>query len=223
MAAVKQPDPSTRIRDLDGLPRLGERADEVLRRARMFVFAVAQGGFWVRAAMAGYTPQAHGIGLYLVSWLGGERSFEEWRSVRASRSTKDPDLPDAVAELRAFLERWQPLARSVAEGIEDADLREEVLSELSDEGRQPRTITARAIALAELLASFAVGEAYETFWRGLVAEGIEAAAARAKIVGEEARTHVENEAFVAGELEEIQLERERIADGVQRWLDERRA
>jgi hypothetical protein len=133
------------VRDLDHEP-LSPDAEATLRRARVFLYGAAMPARRTALLLAGYGPDTHRDGVFRLSILSGERSFDEWRLWRALRPPHDPDLPEQVASLEAFADRWLALARAAAARLVDPGDRNEVETYLAEERTFPsRTWRAKAM------------------------------------------------------------------------------
>lgn len=205
------------------LPPLSDPSDETLRRLRVFLYGVALGGFWVKAVLAGYTPNAHLNGSYLAGWLSGERPFGEWRQWRSLRPPQDPDLPAVIAQMEAFLGRWQPRSLLAIDSIPEGDLREEVATYLGGAGREYPSVTWRAKAFACRLEGLAKVEPYRPAWLALVALGVEEELARFRVALAAAQEFILSAPLDQAELDDIQRTREEYAAHAEDWLDEQRS
>jgi hypothetical protein len=216
------PPPHTWLCELDTEP-LSLRADEALRRLAMFLCAIQRPHLQTPALLAGYDEQTHLHGAYLASWIAGEQSLERWRITWALKPRVDPDLPDEIAALEAFVAAWQPRALAAVEVVEDPGDREEVRSYLGGELDRPSRVWRASawIARVEHLAKVPA-DGYETTWRALVAEGFVPELARANEVLETVRRSLAEGPLLAGELAAIHAARESSAADAERWLAARR-
>lgn len=213
------PPASTNLFELP-LPPLSEAADEAVRRARAFLFGVAQGGFWMRAVLHDYTESAHRIGVFLFSIATAERSFGEWREWRALRPSRDPDLPELVEKLAAFRDRWLPRALECLAALEDEGDRDECRVYIGeDELRPSRTWTAKAFV--QRIRHMERDPLFAPVWSALVARGV------VEELPDFDRALGDVEAFLRAapltdeELADMQRGREKAASDLARWLEER--
>lgn len=216
------PAPRTLLRDL-GLPPLSPSAQEQLTRARVFLFVVQQPDVQVRALLAGYSRETHVTGAYAASLVSGERQFGEWRQWRSLRPPRDPDLPELVAALDGFVQRWQPRALAAVAELPNPDHRRELETYLGDDRDRPsRTWRAKAWAShVELLGKIPTPFALAV-WDALVAQGIEAELAQFRVTLEAVQRFIAEAPLEAEELAEMQAAREDAVPYVVEWLDARR-
>jgi hypothetical protein len=219
----ERPSPNTPLCALDKTP-LSDESEQVLRRARAFLYGIAQPARQVAALMADYTPELHRDGVYRLSWLSGERLFGEWRDWRSLRPPRDPQLPEQVAALAAFADKWLPRAVAAAGAVADDDDRAEVLALLEPGTTYPST-TWRAKATVRALRALcdAVWPPHRVVWERLEAEGfaaeLPAFEARLKTVED----FIASAALDSEEIADIHRAREDAASHVQEWLDARKA
>jgi len=207
-----------------GLPPLSAPVDELRRRTYTCLRAIAQGGLWVKVALAGYTVKAHEDGIYIVALLGGQRTFGEWRLLRSLRPMRDPDLPRHVATLDRFFERWQPLALGAADAVQEQAERDEVkIYVQTDPFFSTVSKTWRAKNFANRLRGLAKIPIYAAAWDSLVAAGLEDELVSFDAVLGEVQRFIREAPLEPAELDEMHHARERHGPEAQAWLDERRA
>ncbi len=215
------PPPDLEALDDLPLPPLGEAADETVRRARAFLFGVAQGGFWARAVLQGYTPNIHSTGVAHFRMVTAETSFAQWRLWRALRPTTDPDLPVLVDQLAAFRDRWLPRALEAVSALADEGDRAEVTSYIGeDEVRPSRTWTAKAFV--QRLRGMENIDFYRPVWDALVARGLLDELPAFERALADVQGFVGSAPVDEVELAEIHLAREEAARHLEAWLEERR-
>lgn len=203
------------------LPPLSEEADETLRRARVFLFGVSQAGFWTRAALQGYTPQTHSIGVLHFRMLSAEYPFDQWREWRALRPMHDPDLPELVDQLAAFRDRWLPRALAAVSVLPDEGDRAEVTYLVGEEEVRPsRTWTAKAFV--QRLRGMQGVELYRPVWDALVAQGLEGELPAFDRALADVQEFIRWIPVDEVEISEIDDAREDAARTLAAWLDDRR-
>jgi len=204
------------------LPELSDDAAEMLRRARVFLYGVRRPPVVTTALLAGYTEAIHRLGCYQTGVLSGERSFGEWREWRALRPPRDPDLPELVAELLAFADKWQARALAAAEGIEDEEDRAEVTSFLAGRTYPSKTWSAKARAqcirkLGKVPAPF-----FRQVYNELAAQGIEDELGGFDETLSTVQDFIRQAPVDEAEIEDIRRRREDAASWLHAWLHERR-
>lgn len=216
------PAPSSRLCDLP-LPDLLPPTRELLQRTRACLYVVTRPEIQARAILAGYTPEIHAQGIFCASLVLGERSFGEWRQWRSLRPPRDPDLPELVAELEQFLDRWRPRVMAAVADVPDAGDRGELESYLDGPiERTSRTARAKAwVARIEGLAKVPAAF-YADTWAQLVAQGIATELPRFHEVLKTVQGFIVTASLDADELAEIQAAREASASSVEEWLNARR-
>jgi hypothetical protein len=221
--SITPPPLHTWLCELDPEP-LSRRADDALRRLAMFLVAIQRPHLQTPAMLASYDERTHNEGAYLASWLAGEQSLERWRLTWARKPGIDPDLPEEIAALEAFVAAWHPRALAAAEAVEDPGDRGEVLSYLDGNLDRPSRVWRASawIARVEHLAEVPV-ELYQTTWRALLAQGFAPELARANEVLERVRSFLATGPLLAGEIAAIHDARESTAPDAERWLEARRA
>jgi hypothetical protein len=203
---------------------LSRRAREQLARISAFLYIIVRRPeVQTRAILAGYSQSTPHGGAYLAEWLAGQRPFLEWREWRALRPPSDPELPELVSELDAWRVRWQPRALAAASDLEDPDDRVELESLLGERNQDCcLTLRARRYAQAiELLAKTPV-DGYQTTWRRLTEQGIQAELKRFHRALKTVEDYIRNAPLEASEVADIHDARERKADLIAEWLSERR-
>ncbi len=216
------PDPSTPIAVI-GLPPASERVSEAFSRMVVFLHGVMQADTKVRAILAGYDRSTHATGVYLAEHLAGQRTFFEWRIQYSLRPPRDPDLPEQIAELEAFVDRWKPIAaRAVATPTDELD-REELQALL----QEPLVLPSRVwrakqwIQCLESLGTVPV-EFYQVAWAELVRAGVEEELSHVREVLKVVQEFIRNAPLEAPEREDLALAREATADVALAWLRDRR-
>lgn len=218
------PAPNVRLRDLP-LPELSEWARDQLDCISMFLYAVNTPAFVTGALLADYSQKIHNEGVYYARVLAGDRSFGEWRQLRSLRPPSDPDLPDLIAELDGFFVRWRPRVVAAVSAVPDAQDRAELEGFLLDRSieRPSRTWRAKSWAASVKGLRSVPVPFYQSTWAALVAEGIEADLVRFHQALETVQQFILTAPLDEGELAEINEERERFAERIETWLEERRA
>lgn len=216
------PDPNTPICALD-LPPPSERVREALSRMAVFLFGVMEPHTKVRALLAGYTPNTHGMGVYLTEHLAGERPFFEWRIHYSLKPPRDPDLPELVAELDAFRKKWLPVAMRAAANTSDRLDRLELQDLLRDPVDKPsRVWRARAwVSITKRLKKVNVNF-YQAAWAELVRAGFEDELPRFEEAMKTVEAYIRDAPLEDLERKDIASAREATARNALSWLDERR-
>jgi hypothetical protein len=210
----------TRLNALD-LPALCVESQETLRRVRVFLFGVAQGGFWVKTALAGYTPQIHSSGIFLTSWLSGERAFGDWREVQALRPVREPNFPELVEKVHLFYSQWQPRLQTLIADVEDEDAQAELTTLMIDQENSYPTKTQQAKAFAQRLRALCRVPEYGVLWEKLIAWQILPELEAFESTLHDLQEAIRQAPLSEQELEDIQHFREQCAEQVQSWLDDR--
>ena len=221
----RPPGPDVPLRALReiGMPPLSREADETLRRLHVFLFSIAQGRFWVPAALAGYTTDEHARGVFLARGLRGDNSFGIWRVSRARRPPHDPDLPEQVAVLERFFRKWRPLVLAAIDVYPDPRDREELHALFGERPEEAaRSITWKTWSFTNLFEYLPKGEFYQPLWDELVKHGVEAELAECKAVLEEVHAYLREIPLEPGELEAIAKSLEGYGESAGKWLEERR-
>jgi hypothetical protein len=202
---------------------LSPEADEALRRIRVFLFAIRRPEWVTTAMLAGYTPETHSDGVYRASQVSGERPMWEWREWRALRPQRDPDLPDQVAELESFADRWRERGLAAAAGIVDPEDRKEMLGYLRAFDDYPSRTWRAKVTVACLKDLGNVNEEfYQVVARQLQAEGFFDALPRFEEVLSSVQDYIRGLPVDDVERRDIHEAREDAADWVRKWLQERR-
>jgi hypothetical protein len=217
------PPQSCLVRDLDREP-LSPAAAVTLSRARVFLFGIAIPARQAAALLAGYTPDTHRDGVFRTSILSGERSFGEWRQLRALRPPRDPDLPELVASLEAFAERWRALSLAAAQRVEDAEDRAEIQACL-EAGREYPSVTWRAKATVQLMRHLKKipMASYQVVWNELAVQGFEDEVGSFDETLKTVQDWIERAPVDKAEVADMHRAREDAAGPVRDWLAARSA
>jgi hypothetical protein len=216
------PAPRTLLIELDRKPLSAESA-ALLRRARAFLYGISRPARHVAALMAGYTAETHVDGVYRLSILSGERPFSEWRQWRALRPPRDPDLPEAIAELARFATSWRERAVAATSDIAADDDRAEVLEILAAPEHPSATWNAKSTVQQLRAMEKSPWEPHRVIWAALVRAGIalELPAFDARL--KEVQDFIARAPLDEAELADIHRARQDAAPTVSTWLDARRA
>lgn len=206
------------------LPPLSEAADEALRRAWALLVSVQQDELRTEVIGLGYTKDIHGQGVWLVSCVAGEQPFWKWREWRVLRPPLDPDMPAEVAQLAAFVQRWQPLAIAAVYQLHLAgDDEQELLSyvtldrEFSSTTWQAKTYGNMLEHLTRVPSDF-----YQSLGRQLAVQGLDSELATMRATLARVQQHLRDRPVDEDERRDIQAWREDSARELHGWLDARR-
>lgn len=219
---VIRPDPSTPLRALP-LPPPSKRVSNTLSRMSAFLEGVMLPSTKVRAMLSGYTPDAHSMGVYLAEHLAGQRPFSEWRINYSLRPPRDPDLPELVAELDAFREKWLPVVTRAAATISDPLERLELQDVLRDPvNKRSRVWRAKAwVRIATHLKNIDL-DFYQVAWTELERAGFADELPRFNQALEIVEAYIRDAPLEDIELEDIANAREATGRCGLVWLEERR-
>jgi hypothetical protein len=208
------------IREVDSIP-LSASAADALKRARVLLFGVKHTGRRVAAMLAGYSPDQHREGAYLVSQVSGERSFAEWRQLRSLRPPSDPALPDLVETVEALAMQWLARAREAAERVADVEDRAEVLTYLTmDSPYASRTWRAKAAMQRVRGIGKHLGP-YTEAWAALDTRALDVEGAMFDAALTALQESVKRAPLGDDELADIHRAREDAALRLRAWLEER--
>ncbi|MBN8615643.1 MAG: hypothetical protein J0L92_33920 [Deltaproteobacteria bacterium] len=202
---------------------LSREAEETLRRLHVFLFSIAQGRFWVPVALAGYTTDEHARGVFLARGLRGDNSFGIWRVSRSRRPPRDPDLPEQVAALARFLEKWRPRVLAALDVYPDPDDREQLRTLFEERPEEAtRSTTWKTWSFTNLFEYLPKGEFYQPLWQEIVRQGVEAELAECKGVLDDVHAYLRDVPLEQEELDAIAESLEGYGRSAAKWLDERR-